>query len=391
MPDSMFRPSARMEAVQIPIIPALAALIKAHPGTISLGQGIVYYEPPPSAFAELARLEITHSSHQYGETSGLSELREMIAGKLSSENRMHAGTDRIIITAGANMGFLNALFAIADPGDEIILPLPYYFNHEMAVRMLNCRPVLAPAGENFQLCPEAVRKTISKKTRAVVTISPNNPSGAVYPEATLREVNHLCREHGIYHISDEAYEYFTFNGASHFSPGSIDGASRHTISLFSLSKAYGFASWRVGYMVIPPQLQEAVYKAQDTNLICATVAAQYAAIGAMRAGMNYCRAKLPLMAEIRSLMLRELEAITDICHVSPGAGAFYFLLKIKTGMDAMTLATRLIREHRVAAIPGQPFGLIDGCYLRVAYGALEKNNAHEGIRRLCHGLSSMIR
>src|SRR5438093_284653 len=92
---------------------------------------------------------------------------------------------------------------------------------------------------------------LTPKTRAVVTISPNNPTGAVYPEAALREVNAICREHGLYHIHDEAYEYFVYDGAKHFSPGSIPGAATHTISLYSLSKAYGFASWRIGAMVIP--------------------------------------------------------------------------------------------------------------------------------------------
>ena len=90
----------------------------------------------------------------------------------------------------------------------------------------------------------------------MVTISPNNPSGAVYSEALLREVNDICREHGLYHINDEAYEYFTYGDARHFSPGSIEGSAGHTISLFSLSKAYGFASWRIGYMVIPADLFE---------------------------------------------------------------------------------------------------------------------------------------
>src|SRR5262249_9123741 len=148
---------------------------------------------------------------------------------------------RLVITAGGNMAFMNALLAIADPGDEIILQAPYYFNHEMAVTMANCRPVLVATDANYQLQPDAIAAALTSRTRAVVTISPNNPTGAVYPEAALRAVNELCRRHGVFHIHDEAYEYFVYGGARHFSPGSIPGAGAHTISLYSMSKAYGFA------------------------------------------------------------------------------------------------------------------------------------------------------
>src|SRR5690606_9046457 len=115
------------------------------------------------------------------------------------------------------------------------------FNHEMTITMANAIPVPVPTDEHYQLIPERIKAAITPKTRAIVTVSPNNPTGAVYPEATLREVNQLCRERGIYHISDEPYEYFTYDGALHFSPGSMAGSEAYTISLFSLSKAYGFA------------------------------------------------------------------------------------------------------------------------------------------------------
>lgn len=392
MQNSKLLSEGRMQAVQAPIIPVIAELIAQTPGTISLGQGVVYYGPPQAAIDRLSILDSANGIHKYGDTSGLLELREIIAGKLLKENRINVDNgSKVIVTAGSNMAFLNALFAITSPGDEIILPVPYYFNHEMAIRMLNCIPVLVPTDEHYQLRQDEIRKAINEKTRAIVTISPNNPSGAVYPEASLSEVNAICHDHDLYHISDEAYEYFTYNGARHFSPGSINSASRHTISLFSLSKAYGFASWRIGYMVIPEHLTNAVSKAQDTNLICPAMPSQYAAMGAMEAGMKYCREKLKNIEEVRNIMLRQLEKISDLCRISMSDGAFYFLLKVDTGMDDMTLTGRLIKEHQVAVIPGHTFGLADGCYLRVAYGALDINNATEGIQRLTNGLNAVIR
>ena len=392
MQNSKHLPEGRMHAVQTPIIAVIADLIAQTPGTISLGQGVVYYGPPQSAIDRLTVISSANGIHKYSDTGGLQELRELIAIKLLNENRINVdNASNIIVTAGSNMAFLNALFAITRPGDEIILQVPYYFNHEMAIRMLDCEPVLVPTDENYQLCMDKISQAITDKTRAVVTVSPNNPSGVVYPEKSLIAVNDICREQSIYHINDEAYEYFTYKGARHFSPGSISGAAEHSISLYSLSKAYGFASWRIGYMVIPEHLADAIYKAQDTNLICPAMPSQYAATGALQAGKKYCREKLHVIEEVRNIMLRQLEKVSDLCKISSSDGAFYFLLKVDTSIDDMTLAGRLIKEHQVAVIPGHTFGLTGGCYLRVAYGALDKNNAAEGIQRLTNGLRAIIR
>ncbi|GAG06370.1 unnamed protein product, partial [marine sediment metagenome] len=250
----------------------------------------------------------------------------------------------------------------------------------MAIRIADCRPVVVPTRPDYQLDPSAIRSAITDRTRAVVTISPNNPTGAVYPESALRAVNELCREHGLYHVNDEAYEYFTYNDVRHFSPGSIPGSAGHTISIFSLSKSYGFASWRVGYMVIPAHLFEAVRKVQDTILICAPVISQEAAVGALDAGADYCREKLKGIAEVRNVMLEELHSIRSFCEAPPADGAFYFLLRLDTDLDDMTVVERLIREFGVAVIPGNTFGIDDGCYLRVSYGPLKKATAAEGVR-----------
>jgi aspartate/methionine/tyrosine aminotransferase len=380
-----------MLSVQAPIIPIIGNLIRETPDTISLGQGVVYYPPPLSAMEKLLVLHKSVENHKYGPVEGILELRSEFNNKLKIENNINIDNgSRIIVTAGANMAFLNALLAITDPGDEIILPVPYYFNHEMAISMVNCKTRYVSTDNNYQPCIDAIKAAINERTRAVVTVSPNNPTGAVYPESVLRKINCICKEHGIYHISDEAYEYFTYNGVSHFSPGSITEANEHTISLFSMSKAYGFASWRIGYMVIPEHLAIAVMKVQDTNLICPPLVSQYAALGALETGVDYCRRKLAIIKTVRKNMLDELYSISSFCNTPATYGAFYFMLKVDTNMSSMDLAKQLIRDHRIAAIPGETFGLQDGCYLRIAYGALEKSIANEGIRRLTHGLSTII-
>jgi aspartate/methionine/tyrosine aminotransferase len=265
----------------------------------------------------------------------------------------------------------------------------------MMITMADCRPVLVPTDAHYQLDLAALRAALTPRTRAIVTVSPNNPTGAVYPAAALRAVNELCAERGIFHISDEAYESFVYDGAEHFSAASLPGAAAHTISLFSLSKAYGFASWRVGWMVFPAKLEAAMRKIQDTLLICPPVISQFAAVGALRAGRAFVAGKIRELAAVRALVERELAALASdgVCAVPPASGAFYFLLRFHSALAPLEIARRLIREHGVAVIPGGAFGLTaaDGCRLRVAYGALQPATVAEGVGRLARGLRAIAR
>jgi aspartate/methionine/tyrosine aminotransferase len=379
-----------MQAIQSPIIPIVGEWIRQTPGTISLGQGVVSYPPPPTALTQMTQALAQPENHLYQAVEGLPQLRQAIAHKLQQDNQIPlTDAQRIVVTAGSNMGFMNAVLAITQPGDEIILPTPYYFNHEMAIGMASGKAVLVPTDANYQLRLDRLQAAITDKTRAIVTISPNNPTGAVYPDADLLAVNQLCRAAGIYHISDEVYDYFTY-GMPHVSPGAFSDSADHTISLFSLSKAYGFASWRIGYMLIPAHLHEAVRKIQDTILICPPVVSQYAALGALQAGKAYCDAKIQPIATVRQTVLQLLEPAKQYCRIPIAAGAFYVFLKVHTDMSAMVLAERLVRQHQVAVIPGETFGMQDGCYLRVAYGCLDVDSAAVGIRRLIRGLEACI-
>ncbi len=378
--------SERMQRVRSPVIPVVAELVQANPQAISLGQGVVGYAPPAQAMAMIEEFAGAAHVHKYQHVQGIPRLIEAIAKKLLSDNDTAVAGRALVVTAGSNMGFMNAVAAITDPGDEVILLGPYYFNQEMALTIAGCTPVVVATDAQYQPRMEAIEAAISPRTRALVSISPNNPTGAVYPRPALEQLNALCARHGIYHISDEAYEYFTYAGARHFSPGSLPGSVDHTISLYSLSKAYGLASWRVGYMVVPEALLEAIKKFQDTNLICAPVISQYVALGALQAGIAYCQARLQDIAAVRSLVLDALLGLGGRVVVPRAEGAFYVLLKVQTDLDAMVVVRRLIEEHGVAVIPGTAFGLDDGCYLRIAYGALDADTVTQGMGRLVDGL-----
>jgi aspartate/methionine/tyrosine aminotransferase len=297
---------------------------------------------------------------------------------------------RVVVTAGGNMGFINAILAVADPGDEVILPTPFYFNHEMAVTIAGCRVVLVATDRGYQLDLNAIRDALTPRTRVVATISPNNPSGAVYPERDIRAVNEICKGAGVYHVHDEAYEYFTYGDAKHFSPASIVGAERHTICLYSLSKSFGMASWRIGSMLIPTHLFDAVRKIQDTVLICPPVVSQYAALGALNAGAEYCRQFLRGIAEVRGIVLDELRSLGDRVEIPAADGAFYVFLRVRgTTMSSMQLVETLIRDFGVAVIPGSAFGVESDCAIRMSYGSLQRETALQGVGRLVRGLRAI--
>jgi len=386
----MYQQSARLSAVQSPIIPVVAELIRDHPGTVSLGQGVVNYTPPEQAYSAMQAGMAVAANHKYQHVQGIAPLLECIEAKLAAENDTRLAGREIVVTAGANMGFLNVVLGLADPGDEFILLRPYFFNQEMAVSMCGCRAVVVDTDTDFQIRLDLIEAAIGPRTRAVVTVSPNNPTGAVYREADLRAVNELCRRRGLYHVSDEAYEYFVHGKARHFSPASLPDSAEHTITLYSLSKAYGFASWRIGYTVLPAHLLAAVKKIQDTNLICPPVVSQYAALGAMQAGRAWCAPHIAALSATRLRVLEMLAGLDDAITVPPADGAFYLWLKVRAGMDPMTLTERLIREHQVAVIPGTTFGADDGCQIRISYGALDADSVTEGVGRLVSGLRAIL-
>ena len=172
-----------MDAIQAPIVAVVGDWIRQTPGTISLGQGVVHYGPPHEALVAVQEALADPVTHEYQDGAGVPTLVAALTDKLRAENGIDvARGSRIMVTAGANMAFMHAVFAVTEPGDEIILPVPFYFNHEMAIEMAGCKAVRVATDERYQLRLDAIRSAITPRTRAIVTVSPNNPSGAVFGE-----------------------------------------------------------------------------------------------------------------------------------------------------------------------------------------------------------------
>jgi aspartate/methionine/tyrosine aminotransferase len=264
----------------------------------------------------------------------------------------------------------------------------------MAIRMCGCVPVPVPTHSDWSLDVDALAAAITPRTRAIITVSPNNPTGAVYSEESLRAVNALCAKSGIYHFSDEAYEYFTYEGVRHFSPASIPGAQGHTLSFYSMSKNYGMASWRVGFVVFPSDLYGAMNKVQDTNLICAPVPSQLLALQALQLGRAWVEPRISALAQVRSLVHQSLDSLGDLVQFPRTQGAFYVLMKLPGVPDAMAFNRAMTEKHQVATLPGFAFGLTDTAhanYQRLSYGALDAATVAEGVQRFVAAVKDWYR
>ena len=387
------QPGTKIDAVLDPVIPELNELVAKTPGTLSLAQGMVNWAPPVAVKLAMnnALLNQESSLNRYGPARGDPDLLELIKQKLMIQNGLDLAESMVMVTAGSNMAFHAIAQVLCDPGDEVILPLPYYFNHFMAIQLAGGVPVPVDAG--LIPNPELIEAAITKRTRAIVTISPNNPSGIVFPQTLLAAINGICAQHGLLHISDEAYEDFVFGDVPHWSPGSLPGAGNHTVSLYSFSKAYGMAGWRLGYMSAPIGWSKALAKVQDTVLICPPRFCQQAAIAALVDGSDWMRQNVSQLMSRYQLLLKRFAASNDrpwrFLH-QPN-GAFYGLLEVDCGCNGDTLMRQLVRDYRVATIGGCSFGFKnESCLLRISVGMLEGAELIEAFDRLEAGLLNAV-
>lgn len=307
----------------------------------------------------------------YSNNAGLLELREEIVKKLKRDNNLTANTNEIIATVGAIEGLADAVMATVDPGDEVILPTPTYSTHIRQVQIASGKPVLVPLREeqDFALDIEAIEKAITPKTKAFLYCSPSNPTGTVFSEKELRQLADIALEHNLVVITDEAYEYFTYDDHKHFSIGSIPEMAEQTISCFTFTKSYAMTGWRIGYLHADEELIPQIKKAHIPFAICAPVVSQYAALAALK-GSQECIADFRNhYLKTRNLMCKRLDELSSIFeYVKPG-GSYLMFPKIilKEGQDSMTFCKKLLQEGKVSTTPGIAFGPTGESHLRLSF------------------------
>jgi aminotransferase len=337
------------------------------PDVISLGRGDPDLPTPPHIVAA-ARSALEAGHTHYTPLRGLDSLREAIAAKLRSDNGIEVDPDQeVLITTGTQEAVAVAMLSLADPGDEIILPDPYYHYYENALEYAGGRLVPIPtyAETGFTPDPEDIRNAITSRTKAIVLLTPNNPTGAVYPRATLEAIAEVALAADVPIISDELYEATVFGAAEHFSIGSMPAMAGRVITINGFSKTYRMTGFRVGYMVGPPRFVRSAQKIKQTLTICAPSISQHAAVAALTGPQDCLEEARSVYAERRDAFLQRLDEL-GIPYFRPD-GTFYVFADITgLGMSSAGLCRELLEKAKVFVYPGGSFGAAGEGYVRIS-------------------------
>ncbi len=376
------RISRRAVETEMPIMQVMGSLNRPE-GTIDLSQGIPFFGPPREA-VDMAISE-SGSLNRYGPDAGDPDLRMEIVEKLSKRNGIPGlAADNVMVTAGANIAFLNAISAICDVGDNVILLDPYYFNHGMTLDILGVGHVHVPFEGPDQTLNEMIIERITERTRAIVLVSPNNPTGEVASKKMVQCLLEICLDHELWLISDETYEEFCYE-SNHVSPASLE-EDLPVISLFSFSKSHGMSGWRQGYMAYPNALHAPILKVQDTTVICPSRIGQRLAYHCIRDHMDHTKNYIPELDRIRRKVIGWLDSHVDRITAPRPTGAFYSFpaisSEIAVGSNSMDLSVRILEETAVLLVPGRSFGADDPPGLRIAYGNVNFDEIVIALERL---------
>jgi aminotransferase len=324
----------------------------------------------------------------YSENAGLVSLRKTIVEKLKRDNDIEADISQILVTVGAIEGLSAAVMAIIDPGDEVLLFTPTYSTHIRQVVIASGKPVLVPTieEEGFALDFNAIKKAITPKTKAIICCSPNNPTGTVFSEKELRELASLALQHNLMIITDEAYEYFVFDGHQHFSIASIPEMKGHVISCYTFTKTYAMTGWRIGYLHADESLIPQITKAHIPFAICAPVVSQYAALAALEGPQDCISEFRAHYLAARNLMCERLDDLDSVFAYYRPDGSYLMFPKIllAEGKDSMAFCKNLLKNGKVSTTPGIAFGPTGESHLRLSFCVPldEINKAFDRIKAL---------
>eukprot|EP00252_Welwitschia_mirabilis_P011349 TRINITY_DN2551_c0_g1_i1.p1 TRINITY_DN2551_c0_g1~~TRINITY_DN2551_c0_g1_i1.p1 ORF type:complete len:410 (-),score=68.85 TRINITY_DN2551_c0_g1_i1:266-1495(-) len=376
--------------------PALAALEPSKIGLIlnqalrliSEGKPVIMLsigEPDfetPKEIAEAGKKAIDEGHTKYVPTAGSLELRSAICQKLRDENGIEYSPDQIVVSNGAKQSIVQSILAVCSPGDEVIVPAPYWECYTGMVCLANASPVIVSTSLNddYLLKPETLSAILTEKSRLLILSSPSNPSGAVYPIHWLIAISKIVAEHPrLLVLSDEIYEKIIYPPAKHRSFASLPGMWKRTLTINGFSKAFSMTGWRLGYLAAPSHFADACLRIQEQMTSCANTIAQKAGVVALRSSSvnNNVRDMVKAFEERRNYVVKRLDAIKGI-KLSVPKGAFYALpdvscyfgCKDQEGMiikDSESLCKFLLDKAEVALIPGTAFGA-PTC-VRISYAA----------------------
>jgi len=348
---------------------------------ISLGQALPFFPPPPSALRAAEAALQSPDVHVYTTDPGRPKLRALLAERLA-EYGVSCAFDNLVITAGANHAFATALTTLVNPGDEVVLPAPYFTNHQMQVQASGAIAVEAPLADQRSYCLtwDDIAPALTPRTRAVVLCNPSNPTGApVTVEHGARVVRELAGR-GIFVISDETYMQFVYDG-DHWSAAAVPDWRHNVVVIGTFSKSFAMMGWRVGFLLADRVICEQATKIQDAMIICAPTISQMVAEAAVRDDWAYARQFHREFVRRRQLVAGRIAAIPKLSW-SPTGGGFFAFARVEGCTDSTALANHLLEAAHVVTIPGAAFGRSgEGC-LRLSFGSVSDEDLVAGLDRL---------
>ncbi|MBI4250702.1 pyridoxal phosphate-dependent aminotransferase [Candidatus Uhrbacteria bacterium] len=365
-----------------------------HGKIISFGQGIPYFDTP-SYIKDAIRTALGEiDTAKYTLEPGLTELRALLARHLESLHGITRIEEKkeIMVTAGCQEAVACALRSIIDQGDEVLLPSPCFASHIEQVIQFGGTPVFVPLAEQnkWSLDVEACAQLVTPKTKAILFSNPSNPTGAVFGHAELRALADLAKEKNLIIITDETYDFLTYDGMPHSSPASFADVSDRVILCGSFSKKYAMTGYRVGYAYADEGIIDHMLKVHDALTICAPAISQKAAIAALAGPRDSIQEFREKLAANREAMCGELDNLSDAFSYQKPNGAYYILAKIihPALRDSFQTALRILNEAHVVVIPGAAFGPQGEGHLRFSFAG-EPQQIPEGFRRLQNFLQTL--
>lgn len=394
--------SNKCNAISPSITLAISAKAKAMK---AMGKNVIGFaagEPDfgtPEFIINAAKKALDEGFTRYTPASGLPKLKEVICKKLKEENNITYQPNEILVSNGAKHSLTNAFMAILNPGEEVIIPSPYWVSYPEMVKLADGVPVFVETSEEngFKISPAQLKESINEKTKAIIINSPSNPTGSVYTKSELEEIAKIAVEKKIFVVSDEIYEYIIYNNQEHISIASLnDDIKALTITINGVSKAYAMTGWRIGYTAASKEIIALMSAIQSHMTSNPNSIAQIASIAAIESKLgDDVQTMVSAFDHRRKLIKDEILKISEFSVIEPN-GAFYLFVNVKNVFgksingkvvkDSFSFAESLLDEKEVAVIPGIGFGADN--YIRMSY-AVSDDDIIEGVQRIKEFVESL--
>lgn len=352
----------------------------------------------PENIKEAAIKALRDGFTKYTAVDGIPELKTAIIGKFKKDNGLHYEKDEILVSCGAKHSLYNIAEALFGPGDEVLIPAPYWVSYPDQVLLNDATPVIIETDEknSFMVTPELLRDKITSRTKAFILNSPSNPTGLGYDKKSLEEIAKLAIEHDFYIISDEIYEKLVYDGFKHISIASLgEEIKQRTIVVNGLSKSHAMTGWRIGFTAGPRDITKAMTNIQSQSTSNATSIVQKASVEALNGPQDFIQTMLAEFDKRRKYMVERLNAMKGVTCKTP-VGAFYAFPNVSSCFgkkfngtpvnDSLELSTYLLEQGKVALVPGSAFGADK--YIRLSY-ATSMENVKKGLDRIEEALGNL--